>query len=289
MLNNSVIDLKNNNNINLNNKLALECSYLINEIKRKNSTLLLPLYITNNKVYLNNKLLSDKKCHYNYKANIKKIISKNIQNKRYHKNLSEDNIFQKKTELHKNNNSISLNSLYNLPKLKTKKKIYLNKNIKVLHSINYNSKSQNDDKVEKGTSVGGGPTNKSSNFLGIENFMKEKFYSDTENKLKNKIKTIYFRNDELIKQKIIFMKKFGIFWRGFIQYCTPIIKLKQYQIDYKNKLDKKNTEYDYNNEKGNINNNSNKKVYNNDENNKINERNKQYSLPKIDLSKYKIH
>ena len=76
---------------------------------------------------------------------------------------------------------------------------------------------------------------KKNKFLGLENFMRDKFYSDTEKKLKNKIKTIYFRKDAKIKDKIIFIKKFGVFWKEFILYCTPIINLKKYQIDYEHR------------------------------------------------------
>ena len=272
MQNKSAIELKCSNNIELNNKLALECSYLINEIKRKNSTILLPLYITRKKVFLKNKLLSDKKCHFNLKSNFQKLISKKIQNKRYHRNLSEYNIFQKKTEIDKTNKGISLNLLYNLPKIKPKNKNCLNKNIYSRNSISYSSKSQNNDMIVGSDENGVSSAKKSNNFLGIENFMKEKFYSDTENKLKSKIKTKYFRNDEIIKQKIIFLKKFGIFWRSFIQYCAPIIKLKKYQLDYKYKFGKNNNDKNNNNEIININNYKNESIDNY----------KQLSLPKID-------
>lgn len=274
MQNISLIESKNNNNEELNNKLALECSYLINEIKRKNSALFLPIFITNKKIYLKDKLLSSKKYYFNVKNknNIKKLIARNIQKKYYNKNLSEDNIIQKKIKKTKKNNNINLASLYNLPKLKQK---YLNKSQSTIidhknYLYNYNPKSQEVEIID-------GKSKKNSNFLGIENFMKEKFYADTENKLKNKIQTKYFRNDELIKQKIIFMKKFGIFWRGFIQYCTPIIKLKKYQLDFAFKKKKNGNEFDYNEK-------INKKRYLNInyENNKGAETNKLYYLPKID-------
>lgn len=275
MQNISLIEIK-NNNAELNNKLALECSYLINEIKRKNSTLLLPIFIDKKNIYLKDKLLTNKKCHFNAKNknDIKKLIIKNIQKKRYNKNLSEDNILQKKNKLKKKNNKITLSSLYNLPKLQQKN---LHKNKSTINSnknyiYNYNPKYQEVEIID-----GKNKNKKNSDFLGIENFMKEKFYSDTENKLKNKIKTKYFRNDEIIKKKIIFMKKFGIFWRGLIQYCTPIIKLKKYQLDFALKKEKNANELDYNNVKINKRRNKN----NNDENNKVIETNKSYYLPKI--------
>ena len=290
MQNNSLLTTKTNNNTEFNNKLALECSYLINEIKRKNSSLLLPIFITNKKIYLKDKLLSTKKCHFNYKNknSIKRLISRNIQKKNYHKNLSVDNIFQKKININKINNNISIESLYKLPKLKFKNKINKRKSI-IIHSNNnincnnnYNNilnqkPKQNEEKAEK--------IKKKSNFLGIENFMKEKFYSDTENKLRNNIQTKYFRNDWMIKDKIIFLKKFGIFWRGFIQYCTPIIKLKKYQLDFSNKKQNFNDDIDFYYDNYTKNNNrivhNNRYLNNNDENSKAVETVKSFSLPKI--------
>ena len=291
MQNNSLITTKSNNNTELNNKLALECSYLINEIKRKNSSLLLPIFINNKKIYLKDKLISNKKCHFNYrnKNTIKQLICRNIKKKNYHKNLSVDSILPKKININKSNNNISLASLYKLPKLKYNKKINKSKSV-IIHSNNNNFNNflnqkpqQNEEKVIK--------TKKKNDFLGIENFMKEKFYSDTENKLRNNIQTKYFRNDWMIKDKIIFLKKFGIFWRGFIQYWTPIIKLKKYQLDFLNKKQKFNddTNLNYDNNFFNNNNNriihNNRYLHNNDENSKVVETLKSLSLPKIEQSK----
>ena len=290
MQNNSLITTKSNNNTELNNKLALECSYLINEIKRKNSSLLLPIFINNKKINLKDKLLSTKKFHFNYRNKniIKQLICKNIKKKYYHKNLSVDSVLPKKININKSNNNISLTSLYKLPKLKYNKKINKSKSALIHSNKNFNNflnqkPQKNKEKVEK--------TKKKNNFLGIENFMKEKFYSDTENKLRNNIQTKYFRNDWVIKDKIIFLKKFGIFWRGFIQYCTPIIKLKKYQLDFLNKKQKYNddTDLNYDNNYNNKNNNriihNNRYLHNNDENSKAVETVKSLSLPKIELSK----
>ena len=290
MKNNSLITIKSNNNTELNNKLTLECSYLINEIKRKNSSLLLPIFITNKKIYLKDKLLSTKKFHFNYRNKniIKQLICKNIKKKYYHKNLSVDSVLPKKININKSNNNISLTSLYKLPKLKYNKKINKSKSALIHSNKNFNNflnqkPQKNEEKVEK--------TKKKNDFLGIENFMKEKFYSDTENKLRNNIQTKYFRNDWMIKDKIIFLKKFGIFWRGFIQYCTPIIKLKKYQLDFLNKKEKFNDDTDFNYDNNYINNNNNRLIHNNryllnnDENSKAVETVKSFSLPKIELSK----
>ena len=65
----------------------------------------------------------------------------------------------------------------------------------------------------------------------MKKFFNEKYFKDTENKMKNKIKTIYFRNNPMIKKQIIFIKKFGIFWKAFIQYCIPIINTRKYRFE----------------------------------------------------------
>ena len=235
MLNNPSMNITNNNTSNseYNNKLALECSYLINEIKRKNSKLFLPLYINNKKIYLHNKLLFDKvnNLYSKSKNSKKKFISRNvIKNNNLTKNKSEGNLPLKKYPNSKDNlrNNISLASLYNLPTLKPKNKLILNKSL-IMHKNKFNILEKKEE--PKVTST----PKKKNKFLGLENYMRDKFYSDTEKKLENKIKTIYFRKDAKIKDKIIFIKKFGIFWKEFILYCTPIINLKKYQIDYQHK------------------------------------------------------
>lgn len=233
MLDNPSINFTNDNtNSEYNNKLALQCSYLINEIKRKNSKLLLPLYINNKKIYLQNKLISNKvnNLYSKSKDNKKKIISRNVLKSSLFKNKSEGNIPMKNYPYSKvyPSNNVSLASLYNLPTLKPKNKLNLNKSL-ILHKSNIHIQEKKEE--PKNTST----PEKKNKFLGLENFMRDKFYADTEKKLKNKIKTIYFRKDARIKDKIIFMKKFGVFWKEFILYCTPIINLKKYQIDYEHR------------------------------------------------------
>ena len=281
MHSNSTMNIRNNNypNQEYNNKLALECSYLINEIKRKNTSLLLPIYITDKKIYLKDKLLSNKKSHtyLKRKNSIKKLMTRNIHNNILSKNISGENIrIRKHPIIQKDNiyNKVPLTSLYNLPKIRCKDKIRRIKSV----IINNNNNINDNPTTQTDNTSGVKKDNKKSNdFLGIENIMRDKFYADTENKLKNKIKTKYFRNDGTIKKEIIFMKKFGIFWKGFIQYCSPIINLKKYKIDYKNKENNINIIDGYiNKDKDNQNNNSSKK-------------NKALSLPKIDTSKFKLY
>ena len=107
MLNNPSMSIINNNNTNsdYNNKLALECSSLINEIKRKTSKLLLPLHINNKKIYLHNKLLSNKvnNLYSISKNNNKKFISRNVLKNNLFKNKSEGNLPFKKCQYSKSN------------------------------------------------------------------------------------------------------------------------------------------------------------------------------------------
>ena len=286
MLNNPSMNFTNITNSEYNNKLALECSYLINEIKRKNSKLLLPLYINNKKIYLQNKLLSYKvnDLYSKKKNNNKKCISRNVLKNNLFKNKSEGNLALKKYPCSKNNlkNNISLASLYYLPTLKPKNKINLNKSL-IMHKNNIHILEKKEEPKITNT------PEKKNKFLGLENFMRDKFYSDTEKKLKNTIKTIYFRKDAKIKDKIIFMKKFGVFWKEFILYCTPIINLKKYQIDYKNRKKNNNASISkkiYNGINANISDNiidtSSYKRYNKSAN-------KSYCLPKVASSKKKIY
>ena len=72
MTNNLTININsiNDANIKFNNKFGLQCSYLINEIKRKNSSLLLPINIKNKKIYLKYKLITNKKVTFILKEKI---------------------------------------------------------------------------------------------------------------------------------------------------------------------------------------------------------------------------
>ena len=271
MSNNLMPNPKLNSDINyeLNNKLALQCSYLINEVKRKNNKLLLPIFIRNKKIYLKNKLLSTKNNRFNNKDinNLHKLITRNIHKNICSKNLSEGDIYIKNNKINKVNNSICINSLYNLPKIKSKNKMHKSKSVIILRNT-LDSKLKSEETKEK-------LNKKKDNFLGIENFLKEKFYSDTESKFRNKIKTKYFRNDGAIKEKIIFLKKFGIFWRGFIQYCAPIINLKKFKMDFNKKYENSKDNNIINGALNNDYNNKSKKIF----------KYRALSLPKIDSSK----
>ena len=222
MLNNNMINKPNNNielNINseLNNKLSLECSYLINEIKRKNKTLLAPLTTNKKRLFIKKSIISEKH---------KNLISKNSSYKQNEiSNLKRFQQYSSQIGLPKmldtSSKSISLTSLFNLPKVKKRNRININQKVIKNNNLSINLHKKKDFEQRY---------NKKSNFFGINNFMKENFYSDVESKCKSQIKTKYFRNDSAIKDEIIAVKKFGVFWNRFIDYCQPIIKFKKYQL-----------------------------------------------------------
>ena len=66
-------------------------------------------------------------------------------------------------------------------------------------------------------------------FSALENCLKDKFYVDTEARLKKKINDQDFTIDHSLKDKIIEMNKIGDFWGGILNYCNPIFTIKRYK------------------------------------------------------------
>ena len=224
--NNNIENKRNNNELKLvselNNKLSLECSYLINEIKRKDKTLLASLETKKKRLNLKKLIISDK-----YKNFISKYSSNNqskISNLRRFEQLSDK--LSKPKMLDNSDKSISLSSLFNLPKVKTRNKINVNQ--KVTKNNNFSVDLLKKNLNEKLYNI------KRNNFFGIHHYMKDNYYSDIENDLNNKIQTKYFRNDSTIKREIIAIKKFESFWKKMVNYCEPIIIYKRYQLLQKN-------------------------------------------------------
>ena len=213
-----------NMNFELNNKISNECSNLINEIKRKNKVLLSPIQTDKKGLYIKKSILLGKNNNLNTRSSInnKNDISTLSNLNRFERNCSKI-IFRDMINI--TPKSISVNSLFNLPKIKSRNNIGLSQRIIKNNnfSLNLHKKNYTEERY-----------NKKNNIFGIKHFMKENFYSDVEKKYKNQIKTKYFRNDSVIKNEIITIKKIGIFWNRFIEYCEPIIKFKKYQLFRKN-------------------------------------------------------
>lgn len=213
------------------NKLSLECSYLINEIKRKNKLFLASIQTKKNI----NKLLIRKS--FNSEQVNSKYFKKLFSKLKERNNKANDFSYKKNMSNKKNNlnKSISLTSLINLPKVKIRKKINIRQ--KIIKSNNFGLNFHKKNIIEKGFNP------KQKNLFSLKKYMKENFYSDIENKYSEQIKTKYFRNDPAIKKEIITLRKVGAFWTKFAEYCGPIIRVQRYQLMRKylfTKLDNNN-------------------------------------------------
>jgi hypothetical protein len=109
----------------LNNKLCLECSYLINEIKRKNKTILIPLQPEQKRLNLKKLIISKK--NENLISKYSTINQNQLSNLKRFEQLS-DKIAKPKI-LDNSSKSLSSSSLFNLPKVKTRNKININQKV----------------------------------------------------------------------------------------------------------------------------------------------------------------
>lgn len=74
-------------------------------------------------------------------------------------------------------------------------------------------------------------------FIGLENQLKDRFYSDIDKMFERKTSLNYL-SDPSLKEKLATLKKVKDFWTGVAEFVTPILIGKRYQ--YKRKL------YDFN-------------------------------------------
>lgn len=93
-------------------------------------------------------------------------------------------------------------------------------------------------------------------FSDLENCLKDKFYVDTEARLRKKINDQDFTIDHSLKDKIIEMNKIGDFWGGILNYCNPIFTIKRYKYitdELRKKKAKNNMNKNNNNDNGIVN------------------------------------
>jgi len=213
----------NNNKLILNseskNKASLECSYLLNEINRKNRLLLSSIKSTKNKLLLKKSFISNRNKHLKKLFRISKELTKNKEEEPTHK----IDMASKTSNLNK---SISLSSLIKLPKIQLRNGMNIRQ--KLIKKKNLRKNLLGQTNLEKTCN------SKKNKAFSLKKFMKENFYSDVQNKLNDKIKTIYFRNDSTIKHEIMTMKKIGTFWSKCFQYCSPIIRLQKIKLMKRN-------------------------------------------------------
>lgn len=96
-------------------------------------------------------------------------------------------------------------------------KIYIKKDlkpIKIYHHLTDSSKKQRKNNYQK---------------IKLQNYMKDRFYADTELKMTKKLKNTVFSHDQSLKDKIIEMNQIGDFWGGVVDYCNPYFAIKKFQ------------------------------------------------------------
>ena len=71
----------------------------------------------------------------------------------------------------------------------------------------------------------------------LQNYMKDRFYIDTEIKMNKKLKNTVINHDHSLKDKIIEMNQIGDFWGGVVDYCNPVFYIQKFQY-LKKKLNK---------------------------------------------------
>jgi len=190
----------------------------------------------------------------NENNNIRKLISYRIKKKEtkkertlnYHpvSNLSIDiskdkkkiDLNKKKSEtlgiINKNNKNMNIN-LIDYNKISVKNSL---KPIKIIKKLNPSNIYKRDSNCK---------------INELQNFMKDRFYADTEIKMKKKLKNTTFSIDNSLKNKIIEINKIGDFWKGVFDYCSPVINLKKYKCSrdmfngYKNMKKKSKTDNEF--------------------------------------------
>ena len=105
--------------------------------------------------------------------------------------------------------------------------------------LNQSSQSNNKSKVKKKI------------YSNLFASLKDKYYSDVEKKYNHKLDVRLFPSDHSMKDKIIYMKKVGIFWDSVLKYCVPIINGRKYKLQHM--LAEQNKIKDFNSNQNNSN------------------------------------
>lgn len=212
-------------------------------------------------------------------------------------------------KLKKDNDSILLSSLYNVPDYKRKTINYFMRpknNSLSINKSNINSTKMKDiqnissilnsQNIEEKTStvlltnsnldsqisnnkinltINNKLKRKKDNYSNLEFFLKNRFYNDIEEKFNRKFQGKKFDHDNSIKDKIIQLNQVRTFWGGFLEYTNPILITKRFQYISKLIEDRKKIR-EINRKFGNINNFEIKKYYNFSE-----KKNKVKHIPKL--------
>ena len=182
-------------------------------------------------------------------------ISKIIDDKSNNISFSYSHIlpysFRKSNKINNNNEKkeVLLTSIFTLPKInssdslnenmyspKKKKLINYKKNSMFISYENSNKvNNSNNSILNEYTSIQTEPKisfhkikNNDQQSLSIINSLKNKFYSDIDQQIKNH-KQILAKDKEL-NQKLIYIKKISTFWNSLCNYMNPIFNIEKFQL-----------------------------------------------------------
>jgi len=195
----------------------------------------------------------------NYYAKNSTSINKSNNSSKLYDNQNISNLFFTRINAEQNNNNTILLSNYNLDSDRSIKKI----NNNTLNNITFNK-----NKIKLNS--------KKKNYSNLDYFMKDKFYTDIEEKLNRQYKDKKFTHDYSIKDKLIELHQINTFWGGIFNYVTPIIMTKRFQSITKLIEDRKKLKEMKKKFEGNINDYKFKKYYNLSE-----KKNNNLKMPKI--------
>ena len=181
---------------------------------------------------------------FNYVSKNSTSINRSNNSSKLYDNQNISNFFYTRMYTEQNNiNTILLNN-YNLDSERNMKKIN-----NTLNNITFN---KNKIKLNQ----------KKRNYSNLDYLMKDKFYTDIEEKLKRKYKDKKFTHDYSIKDKLIELHQIKSFWGSIFNYVTPIIMTKRFQSLTKLIEDRKRLREINKKNRGNINDYKFKKYYN---------------------------
>ena len=241
-----------------------------NSIESKNS-LNNNINFLNNKNALNKTQEKEEKNYYkyikdNYSAEQNRIRNKPENVKQLNKEakrINLSNVYKLPLILNKEFNTLKLYSSKNQIKLDTKREEIVKQNLNKISSIDNNDKKINKNLLNKNVNINiidynkiyvkkklkpikifnkisdSGSCQKVNNYkkTKLQNYMKDRFYTDTEIRMNKKLKDIVFNHDHSLKDKIIEMNKIGDFWGGVVDYCNPVFSVERFHC-LKKKLNK---------------------------------------------------
>ena len=183
-------------------------------------------YITNND---NNRTIQNmnnsyKKGIYNNLIPISKLYT--IQNKINRKSFNLFNKQKKELPLNKNTKKSIRNEFSQINNNNFRFNIMNNYNIPKISKYNFTSIDDESLKIDEIHKIK--ERNKKSKknidqFSTLPNFMKDRFYSDIENKLNTRFINKPFHYDFSVKDKIIQVNQIKKFWCGISDYTNPIL------------------------------------------------------------------